>query len=99
LEPAAIEVDGEDWTDRPVPQRRVGYVFQERSLFPHLSALQNVAFGPRSRGRSRREAESTARRWLERFGLGEHGERRPHQLSGGQAQRVAIARALATDPQ
>ena len=98
LEPARVQVDDEDWTDLPVPRRRVGYVVQDRSLFPHLTALQNVAFGPRARGLGRRDADRTAREWLTRFGLGDLADRRPDRLSGGQAQRVAIARALATDP-
>ena len=98
LEPGRVRVGDEDWTDRAVPRRRVGYVFQDQSLFPHLSALDNVAFGPRARGLGRREADATARAWLERFGIAELAGRRPRELSGGQAQRVAIARALATDP-
>ena len=98
LEPGHVRVGSEDWTDLEVPRRRVGYVFQDQSLFPHLSALDNVAFGPRSRGRNRREADDDARQWLERFGIAELADRRPRELSGGQAQRVAIARALATDP-
>jgi molybdate transport system ATP-binding protein len=73
-------------------------VFQGQFLFPHLTALANVAFGPRARGTERKEAEAGARAWLERFGIGELADRRPRQLSGGQAQRVAIARALATRP-
>ena len=79
--------------------RRIGVVFQDYLLFPHLSALENVAFGPRSRGVPRREARENARGWLDRVGLAEHARKRPRQLSGGQAQRVALARALATDPQ
>ena len=98
LEPGRVEVDGSDWTDLEVPRRRVGYVFQDQSLFPHLSALDNVAFGPRARGRGRREADEVARGWLERFGIADLADRRPRELSGGQAQRVAIARALATEP-
>ncbi|HEV2797732.1 MAG TPA: ATP-binding cassette domain-containing protein [Nocardioides sp.] len=82
----------------PVRERRVGLVFQGQLLFPHLSALDNVAFGRRSRGEDRRAAESVARDWLERFGIADLAHRRPRELSGGQAQRVAIARALATDP-
>jgi molybdate transport system ATP-binding protein len=78
--------------------RAVGLVFQGQLLFPHLTALANVAFGPRARGTTRAEAEGDARAWLERFGIGELADRRPRQLSGGQAQRVAIARALATSP-
>jgi molybdate transport system ATP-binding protein len=79
--------------------RRIGVVFQDYLLFPHMSALENVAFGPRSRGVPRGEARATAARWLDRVGLAEHARKRPRQLSGGQAQRVALARALATDPQ
>lgn len=99
LEPGRVQVGDEDWTDLEVPRRRVGYVFQDQSLFPHLSALDNVAFGPRARGRNRREADDAARDWLERFAIADLAHRRPHELSGGQAQRVAIARALATDPE
>jgi molybdate transport system ATP-binding protein len=79
-------------------ERAVGLVFQGQFLFPHLTALANVAFGPRARGTPRKEAEADARAWLDRFGIGELADRQPRQLSGGQAQRVAIARALATDP-
>ncbi|WP_245916781.1 ABC transporter ATP-binding protein [Nocardioides gansuensis] len=93
-----VEVAGVDWTTLPVPARRLGYVVQDRSLFPHLTALDNVAFGPRARGVPRHLAEQTARAWLDRFGVGDLAHRRPRELSGGQAQRVAIARALATEP-
>ena len=79
--------------------RRIGVVFQDYLLFPHLSALENVAFGPRARGVPRAVARSTAADWLARVGLAEHLRTRPRQLSGGQAQRVALARALATEPQ
>jgi molybdate transport system ATP-binding protein len=89
---------GTDLLTLPVRERRVGLVFQGQLLFPHLSALDNVAFGLRSRGTARVAAEAVAREWLERFGIGELADRRPRELSGGQAQRVAIARALATDP-
>ncbi|MDY7089692.1 MAG: ATP-binding cassette domain-containing protein, partial [Actinomycetota bacterium] len=79
-------------------RRRIGVVFQDYLLFPRMSALENVAFGPRSRGVPRAIARATATGWLERVGLAEHLRKRPHELSGGQAQRVALARALATDP-
>jgi molybdate transport system ATP-binding protein len=79
--------------------RRIGVVFQDYLLFPHLSALDNVAFGPRCRHGPRAEARRRAQHWLDRVGLAEHARRRPRQLSGGQAQRVALARALATEPQ
>jgi len=79
-------------------QRRVGLVPQDSLLFPHLAVLDQVAFGPRHRGGSRTRARNEAASWLERLGLTELADRRPHQLSGGQARRVAIARALATEP-
>ncbi len=82
----------------PVEQRRVGYVFQDYLLFPHLSVLENVAFGPRAVGAGRRAARAAVSVWLDRLDLAPLAARRPSQLSGGQAQRVALARALATDP-
>jgi molybdate transport system ATP-binding protein len=82
----------------PVESRRVGYVFQDYLLFPHLTILENVAFGPRATGVPRATARATAGEWLERFGMSELASRRPAQLSGGQAQRVALARALAASP-
>jgi molybdate transport system ATP-binding protein len=78
--------------------RPVGVVFQNYLLFPHLSALENVAFGLRSRGVPKAEARARAAEWLDRVGLAGFEANRPKQLSGGQAQRVALARALATEP-
>ncbi|MFC3493157.1 ABC transporter ATP-binding protein [Glycomyces rhizosphaerae] len=91
-----LEQHGARWV--PPEDRRIGVVFQDYLLFPHLSAIDNVAFGPRRRGSGRAEARALAADWLDRVGLGDFGKRRPRQLSGGQAQRVALARALATDP-
>ena len=82
----------------PTERRPIGVVFQDYLLFPHLSAIDNVAFGLRARGLANREARSRARTWLTRFGLEDRGESRPRELSGGQAQRVALARALAIEP-
>ncbi|MDQ0735236.1 sulfate/molybdate ABC transporter ATP-binding protein [Arthrobacter agilis] len=79
-------------------QRGVALLAQEALLFPHLTALENVAFGPRSRGEHRAAARARALQWLDRVGAGDLARRRPAELSGGQAQRVAIARALAADP-
>jgi molybdate transport system ATP-binding protein len=73
-------------------------VFQDQRLFPHLSALDNIAFGLRAKGMKRGEADALSAGWLERFGIGDLAGRRPDQLSGGQAQRVAISRALVLDP-
>jgi molybdate transport system ATP-binding protein len=84
------------WT--PTERRHIGVVFQDYLLFPNLSALENVAFGPRSHGLSRRRAREQAAAWLTRVGLGDRARARPRHLSGGQAQRVALARALAVDP-
>lgn len=82
----------------PPETRSVGYVFQDYLLFPHMSVIDNVAFGLRSRGASKREAQQSALRWLERLDIAELASRKPGQLSGGQAQRVALARALITEP-
>jgi molybdate transport system ATP-binding protein len=79
-------------------QRRLGVVFQDHRLFPHLRVLDNVAFGARSRGVGKAAARAAAHTWLARLGLGDLAGRRPRQLSGGQAQRVALARALACEP-
>ena len=77
----------------------VGMVFQSFNLFPHLTALRNVALGPlRVRGMSRRHADERAAALLAKVGLAEHAHKLPSQLSGGQQQRVAIARALAMEP-
>jgi ABC-type polar amino acid transport system ATPase subunit len=81
-------------------RRRVGMVFQQFHLFPHMSVLENVASGPRYvLHRSREESQAEARQLLERVGLGDKLAARPDQLSGGQQQRVAIARALAMKPE
>ncbi|HEX2892622.1 MAG TPA: ATP-binding cassette domain-containing protein [Marmoricola sp.] len=82
----------------PPHERGVALLSQDALLFPHLTVLDNVAFGPRAAGRSRAEARETARTWLERTGVADLAHRKPHEISGGQAQRAAVARALAADP-
>ena len=78
-------------------KRRVGVVFQDYALFPHLTNAQNVAFGLRDL--SKKDALLKAEEWLERVGLKNVGSRYPHELSGGQQQRVALARAMAPEPE
>jgi molybdate transport system ATP-binding protein len=99
-----VTLDGRD-LDRPdrrvwtsTDHRPIGVVFQDYLLFPHLTALDNVAFGPRRHGVRRHQARERAARWLDRVGLTGYAARKPRHLSGGQAQRVALARALAVDP-
>ena len=82
----------------PPEERRIGVVFQDYVLFPHLSVVENIAFGPLAGGIQRSEARSIAGDMLDRLDLAELSERRPADLSGGQAQRVALARALVTEP-
>ncbi|MCK9902470.1 ABC transporter ATP-binding protein [Parafrankia colletiae] len=105
LQRGRIELDGAVLDDPqahrfvPPERRGAGYVFQDYLLFPHLSAIDNVAFGPRVRHRVRRAAaRAAAREMLDRLGLAEVAHLRPGALSGGQAQRVALARALAPGP-
>ncbi|MCT1803178.1 ABC transporter permease [Kocuria carniphila] len=86
-------------TWRPAHRRGVALMAQEPLLFPHLSVLENVAFGPRCKGLGREASRRAARRWLDETGAGRFADRYPEQLSGGQAQRVAIARVLAAEPE
>ncbi|GED88148.1 ABC transporter ATP-binding protein [Streptomyces sp. 6-11-2] len=93
-----VLVDGADVTRVPAHRRDAGMVFQSYSLFPHLSARDNVAFGLRMRKVRTAERRSRAAELLELVGLADKGDRFPHQLSGGQQQRIALARALALRP-
>jgi len=82
----------------PPEARQVGFMSQESTLFPHLSVVDNVAFGARCRGVERAAARRRAEDWLERVGLQAYARRHPEALSGGQAQRASLARALITEP-
>ncbi len=93
-----VLVDGEDVTRVPAHRRDAGMVFQSYSLFPHLDAVDNVAFGLRMRKVSTAQRRARAAELLDLVGLADKGGRYPHQLSGGQQQRVALARALALRP-
>ena len=99
VERGSILLDGRDLVGLSPEARRVGVVFQDFLLFPHLTVADNVAYGIRMRGSRRAAARVAARPWLERFDLGALADRYPHELSGGQAQRVALARALAAEPE
>jgi len=93
-----VLLDGADVSSTPPYDRNVNTVFQDYALFPHMTVLQNVAYGPRVRGVGVTERDKLAREMLDLVQLGAQGERRPAQLSGGQRQRVALARALINRP-
>jgi polar amino acid transport system ATP-binding protein len=103
IDSGRIWLVGEEITGKGVKvaqiRQRIGIVFQQFNLFPHLKAIDNVTLAARRvRHMSRREAESRALELLERVGLQDKAKQHPHQLSGGQQQRVAIARALMMEP-
>jgi putative spermidine/putrescine transport system ATP-binding protein len=93
-----ILVDGNDVTGVPPNKRDMGMVFQAYSLFPNMTAQQNVEFGLKIRGREKTDRSKRVGDLLELVGLGQAVNRYPHQLSGGMQQRVALARALAIEP-
>lgn len=94
----SVVLDGTDITALPPGRRRVGMVFQDHALFPHLSVEDNIGYGLVSQGMSRKESRASAAEWLERFGLAGFARRRIDTLSGGEKQRVALARTLAVNP-
>lgn len=101
IDKGTIKVDGVDVRDERQNRlrARIGFVFQQFNLFPHVSALRNVTLAPVLLGKwPKREARERALQLLNRVGLGSLADRYPSQLSGGQQQRVAIARALAMEP-
>jgi iron(III) transport system ATP-binding protein len=93
-----ILIDGKDVTMLPANERDVSMVFQSYALFPHMNALDNVAYGLESSGLRKKEARERATEGLNLVGLSGLGQRLPAELSGGQQQRVAVARALALEP-
>ncbi|GAA2126572.1 ABC transporter ATP-binding protein [Streptomyces synnematoformans] len=93
-----LRLDAVELDRTPPEERPIGVVFQDYLLFPHLSALDNVAFGPRCHGAGKAAARAEAAEWLARMDLAAYASARPRRLSGGQAQRVALARALAVRP-
>jgi putative spermidine/putrescine transport system ATP-binding protein len=98
LDAGRILVDGQDITNAPANKRDMGIVFQAYSLFPNMTARDNVAYGLRLRGVDAAERRKRADEMLDLVGLASQAPRYPHQLSGGQQQRVALARALAIRP-
>jgi len=94
----SVLVGGNDVSHLPPNRRNMGMVFQSYSLFPNLTAAENVAFGLTMRSENKRNRLTRAQELLEMVGLPKHAKRFPHQLSGGQQQRVALARALAFEP-
>ena len=93
-----VEIAGRDVSTLPATQRDVSMVFQSYALFPHMSVLENVAYGLRRSRLARDEATRMARAGLAQVGLENYGQRQPSELSGGQQQRVAVARALVLKP-
>ncbi len=93
-----VFIAGRDVSRDPASARNVGMVFQSYALFPHMSVLDNVAYGPVIRGMPRAQAQARAREILDQVGLGGLHQRLPAELSGGQQQRVAVARAIVQQP-
>ncbi|QKQ46058.1 MULTISPECIES: ABC transporter ATP-binding protein [Achromobacter] len=97
-ESGRILIEGQDISRLAAHHRPLNTVFQNYALFPHMSVLENVAYGPRRQGVSRTEAAERARAALDMVGLADFGPRYPREMSGGQQQRVALARAIVNRP-
>lgn len=93
-----VKIAGRDVSREPASERNVGMVFQSYALFPHMTVLDNVAYGPKIRGVAKAKAQTTAKEILEQVGLAGLDGRLPSELSGGQQQRVAVARAIVQQP-
>lgn len=93
-----LRLDGRDLIPVPPGKRGIGMVFQNHALFPHMRTDDNVGYGLRCRGISRKESRRRAETFLERFGLAGFASRKPESLSGGEAQRVSLARTLIVEP-
>ena len=98
IQDGRIMVGGQDVTGVPVNKREMAMVFQASSLFPHMTALENVEFGLEVRGMGKAERRKIAMEQLELVGLADQAKKYTQQMSGGQQQRVALARALAVKP-
>ncbi len=98
LDHGRVDIDGEDVTHWPTHRRRVGLVFQDNQLFPHLDVADNVAFGLRTAGWTRHEVARRVAELLDAVGLADRGNQSTSTLSGGEAKRVALARTLAPLP-
>ncbi len=98
MDSGAIMIDGEDMTAMPAHRRPVGLMFQDYALFPHMTVVENIAYGLRMAGVSTKERLVRSRELLSLVGLDGFAERKPATLSGGEQQRVALARTLAPKP-
>lgn len=91
-------LDGKNMLNTPPHKRRIGMMFQDYALFPHLSVEDNIGYGLVSRGMSKKQSRIQAAEWIQRFSLDNMQKRKPDNLSGGEKQRVALARTLAVQP-
>ncbi|THE63619.1 ABC transporter ATP-binding protein [Salinadaptatus halalkaliphilus] len=94
----SVSLRGEDVTNVPTDERNIGFVFQHSALFPHMTALENITYGLEMQGFEGRDHDEQAQRFLEMVQLGDHGDHKPTELSGGQQRRLSLARALAYEP-